>query len=456
MIAARRTRYSFALQHAVQRASELNCGLVVLEALRCDYPWASDRFHGFVVDGMRDNARALAPTGARYLPYLEPEPKAARGLIAALARHAALVVTDDFPCFFLPRMVAAAARQLDVRLEQVDGNGLYPLRATERLFTTAASFRRHLQKELLPHLVAFPAADPLAGVALAQCQLPAEIAARWPAADLAQRDLLSRLPIDHRVARCAMPGGANAATQRLRAFVESRLADYPEARNHPDLDGQSGLSPYLHFGHLSAHEVFNEVMDHVGWSLDRISPKASGSRNGWWGASPAAEALIDQLVTWRELGFNRCAHDENYAAYEALPPWALQTLAKHRDDPRPRLYDRAAFEHAQTADPLWNAAQRQLRQEGSIHNYLRMLWGKKILHWSPSPQDALATMIELNNKYALDGRNPNSYGGIFWVLGRFDRAWGPERAVFGKVRYMSSENTARKIKLKRYLERFAQ
>tara|TARA_B100001540_G_C15592395_1_gene544669 strand:- start:93 stop:620 length:528 start_codon:yes stop_codon:yes gene_type:complete len=170
--------------------------------------------------------------------------------------------------------------------------------------------------------------------------------------------------------------------------------------------------------------------------------------------SEPAEAFLDQLITWREIGFNRCANDPDYASFDTLPEWSLATLNEHRGDSRPYLYSVDEFEQAMTHDPLWNAAQNQLRLEGMIHNYLRMLWGKKILHWSESPEAALATMIELNNKYALDGRNPNSYSGIFWCLGRFDRAWGPERPIFGKVRYMTSENTARKYNVKSYIENY--
>ena len=150
-----------------------------------------------------------------------------------------------------------------------------------------------------------------------------------------------------------------------------------------------------------------------------------------------------------------CSRRSDFHKYESLPEWAQKTLAEHASDPRPYSYTLEEFESAETHDPLWNAAQIQLRREGRIHNYLRMLWGKKILEWSESPREALSIMIQLNNKYALDGRNPNSYSGIFWVLGRYDRAWGPERKIFGKIRFMSSDNTARKIKVKKYIEEYS-
>ncbi len=160
-------------------------------------------------------------------------------------------------------------------------------------------------------------------------------------------------------------------------------------------------------------------------------------------------------MTWRELGFNLCAKRADYDRYESLPLWCRTTLEEHAGDRRSPAYSLAEFETAATHDPLWNAAQVQLVREGRIHNYLRMVWGKKILEWSASPRAALEIMIELNNKYALDGRDPNSYSGIFWILGRYDRAWGPVRPVFGKIRYMSSENTARKVRVKDYVARYA-
>jgi deoxyribodipyrimidine photo-lyase len=168
-----------------------------------------------------------------------------------------------------------------------------------------------------------------------------------------------------------------------------------------------------------------------------------------------AEAYLDQLITWRELGFNMAWHRAGHAQFESLPGWALETLGQHEGDPRPHLYSHGEFAEARTHDPLWNAAQRQLLREGIIHNYLRMLWGKKILKWTANPREAARYMIELNDRYALDGRDPNSYSGIYWCLGRYDRPWGPERPVFGKIRYMTSANTARKLRVRDYMERFA-
>jgi deoxyribodipyrimidine photo-lyase len=430
MIAARRTGWNYGLQRAVEQARELRKPLVVLEALNVDYRWASDRFHRFVVDGMESNERRFRSTPALYHPYVEPAPGAGKGLLAALAARACLVVTDDYPCFMLPKLVAAAAAKLDVRLEKVDSNGLFPLRATERVFPTAFSFRRFLQKHLGPHLAEPPVADPLKGARLPRLRaLPREILRRWPATAFPLD--LSALPIDHGVPPTGLRGGETEARKALDRFLRGRLAMYAEDRNEPERDATSGLSPYLHFGHLSAHEIHARL------------PEAG-----------AAE-FRDQLVTWRELGFNLSSKRSDYDRYDSLPLWCRRTLEEHAGDRRSPTYSLAEFESAATHDPLWNAAQVQLVREGRIHNYLRMVWGKKILEWAASPREALDIMIELNNKYALDGRDPNSYSGIFWVLGRYDRAWGPVRPVFGKIRYMSSENTARKHRVKDYVARYA-
>jgi deoxyribodipyrimidine photo-lyase len=458
MVAFRRRRSNYALEHAANEARRLDKPLVILEALRLDYPWASDRLHRFVIDGMAVNRRDFAGAQVLYHPWIEREHGGGRGLIETLARDACLIVTDDYPCFFVPRAVAVAAGRVDVRLEAVDANGLLPLRAADRVFARAFDFRRFLQRELPAHLLEPPAADSLAALELPRLEaLPAEVSRRWPAAtadDLASPSL-GALPIDHAVAAVDdTRGGAKAAHAVLERFVDRSLDRYADGRLDLDDPVTSGLSPYLHFGHLGTHQVLAAVTEREGFDPSRLGGPAGGKARGWWGLSAPAEAFLDQLVTWRELGFNLNARVDDYDRYESLPEWARRTLREHEDDPRPYLYSPEQLEGADTHDPIWNAAQRELLETGRIHNYLRMLWGKKILEWSPSARDALDTMIRLNDKYALDGRDPNSYSGICWCLGRYDRAWGPERPIFGKVRYMSSESARRKLRMTRYLERF--
>jgi len=460
MIASRRLGWSFALDRAAGWARELGRPLVVLEPLRCGYRWANDRIHRFVLDGMAEHARRLAGSNVLYHPYVEPSPGAGQGLLAALARRACVVVTDDYPAFFLPRMVAAAARQVSVRMEAVDSNGLLPLRAADRVFPAAYPFRRFLQKELPRHLEDFPAEDPLEDLPPRLAALPEEVTRRWPAAPEAllrgERGGLAALPIDHEVAPVdGVRGGDEAAAAALDRFLDERLLSYGEGRNDPDEEVTSGLSPYLHFGHVSSHQLLAALAARERWTPERLGRATTGAKEGWWGMSPAAEKFLDEAVTWREVGYNMAWQREDFERYESLPEWAQATLAKHEKDPRPHLYEHADFEAARIEDEIWNAAQTQLLREGRIHNYLRMLWGKKVLHWSATPRQALASLIELNNRYALDGRDPNSYSGIFWCFGRYDRPWAPERPVFGVVRYMSSDSTRRKLRLRGYLGRYA-
>lgn len=454
-VANRRTRYNFALQHAVAMAVELGRPLVVLEPLRLGYAHASPRIHSFILDGMRETHAAYRAAGVTVHSYVESIAGQGHGLLAALAAEACLVVTDDSPQFFVPRMQAKAAQMLDVRLDAVDSVGLLPQSAAGRTFFSAHSLRSFLQVHLPPFLDAFPLAAPLGHLPpQPTVQLPAGVAARWPDAWTSGiGDRVGSLQFAASVPVVDLRGGQVTAGECLQAFIQ-RLQRYPEDRNHPDRQGPSGLSPYLHFGHISAHEVFAAVAHAEAWGPQLLRQPNRGAREGWWNMSPAAEAFVDQLVTWRELGHLEARFRENYSDFETLPAWALQTLSAHAADVRPTRYTLEQLELAMTHDLLWNAAQRQLTTTGVLHNYLRMLWGKKILEWTDSPPEALQTMLYLNDKYALDGRDPNSVSGIFWVLGRYDRAWGPERPIFGTIRYMSSDNTARKVELKRYLRTY--
>lgn len=460
MTAFRRPRWNFALQRAVDHARALDKPLIVFEPLRCDYPWASDRHHRFVIDGMAANQEAFKTSPVTYYPYVEPTKAAGKGLLEALARGACLVVADDYPCFFLPRMLDAAAAKLTCAMEAVDSNGLVPLRLTDRAYSRAVDFRRFLHDQLPGLIDEAPAEDPLLGAALPQLSnLPTEITRRWTPATATllagSPEPLAALPIDHTVrVVLGTPGGHHHASQRLARFVAEDLDAYG-SRSRDLLDPPySGLSPYLHFGHISTHEVLNLLLEREGWTPALIDRKKRSKNEGFWGISPPVESFLDELLTWRELGYNGAANMPNFTRYEGLPGWAQASLEKHTDDPREHLYDLATLEAAQTQDELWNATQRQLVETGVIHSYLRMLWGKKILEWTQNPRQAIDFMIELNNKYALDGRDPNSYSGIFWTLGRYDRAWGPERPIYGKIRYMSSESTRRKFSTPAYLSRY--
>lgn len=453
MIAHRRPHWNHALDRAIERAQELGRPLLVLEYLACGHQHACDRLHRLMIDGMVANQAAFAAGPVHYLPFVEAVVGEGAVLLRAVLAHACLVVTDEFPCFVHPRLVADLAAQAPVRVESVDANGLMPLRATPAASLRAVDFRRVLQRGLRPHLGHFPQAHPLRRLSLPRLAngiLP-------PPSDLAGllRGGLARLPIDHAVAPVSLRGGWKAARAGLRDFLDQRLRRYGEGRNDLVDGAASGLSPWLHLGHISAHEVVQAVWEREDWSPERLGEGARGAKAGWWGMSAPAEAFLDQVVTWRELGYHDCFHRPGYDRYESLPAWALASLDRHRGDLRRHLYTLEEFERGATHDPLWNAAQAQLRGEGVIHNYLRMLWGKKVIEWSPDPETAWAVLAQLNNRWAVDGCDPNSWTGIAWCFGRFDRPWPPEREVFGTIRWMSSDNTRRKMDVKPYLARWA-
>ena len=455
MIAARRTRWNFALQRAVQHCVELGKPLVILEPLDVDYPSANDRIHRFVLDGMAATAAVCSKSRAFYYPYVEPTPGHGSGLLKRLSQDACIIITDHYPAFFIPRLVTAAAKVSAVRVEAVDSNGLIPLAAHGRAFTSARSFRAFVQRELRSHLREFPEEQPLKSLPRRTARVDAGIVKRWPAASklLERKATLEHLPIDHDVPPAAASGGERTARLRLARFVTSQLGRYAAEHHDPDSDCTSRLSPYLHFGHISAHEVFSAVMTAERWTTRRLAARGGGARDGWWGVSENANVFLDQLTVWRELAFNGCEWVPDYTAYESLPEWARVTIEAHSSERR-LVYDFDTLDAASTADAVWNAAQRQLKAEGWFHGYLRMLWGKKLFEWAPDAPTALTWMEALMNRYSLDGRDPVSYASYGWVLGRYDRPW-PRRPIFGTLRYMSSESTRRKLRMKHFLARYS-
>jgi hypothetical protein len=224
------------------------------------------------------------------------------------------------------------------------------------------------------------------------------------------------------------PGREGRATRVLERFVANGLHGYATQRNK-SLKHLSALSPYLHFGQIGIHQVVSAIL----------------------GSDAPAEdidSFLEEAVIRRELSFNMCFYNPDYASLDALPQWAKNTLDKHRSDRRKPSYSFEELERAETYDDVWNLSQRQLLQTGAIHGYLRMLWGKKIIEWSETPEDAHRAMVRLHDRYALDGRDPNTHAGILWCFGKHDRPWAPERPIFGSIRWMSSDQTAKKVRLK--------
>ena len=458
MQASRRVEYNFALEYAVAVANQLQKPLLIYEGLNVDYPWACDRFHHFILEGMREHRDYFTQQdkkGVSYVPYVESDKGQGKGLIYALAEKACGIITDEYPVFIIREHNERVAKKLSIPFITIDTNGIIPLGITDKDPYSAYLFRKIMQKYVVDALSHPPMERPLDNLKdWGEFSLPEGFEERYKF-DQQHLDgldeFVSSLPIDHEVDKVDKIGTRAEAIDRMNHFVEFKLSRYEEDRNHPDRQGGSGLSPWLHFGKISSFEIVNKVLSKqpMNWSIDDSEPNG-GKNSGFFRGHSYVESFLDELITWREVGFQYAHHRPDYDRFESLPDWAKKTMNEHDQDPREYVYSLEELAHSKTHDPIWNAAQTELRSQGVMHNYLRMLWGKKIIEWTGSHKQALDVLIELNNRYALDGRDPNSYSGIFWCLGRFDRAW-QERSIFGKLRYMSSDSTSKKIKLKQYL-----
>ena len=470
MTAQRRVTWNPALEHAADLAEELGRPLLVVEPFSSGYSYASDRLVTFVAQGMLDNRQSFDGTGVRYIPWIETHRERGAGLLRRFSERACVVVIDDFPTGHPRYVMERAEKTLSTRLLAIDGCGVIPMSWTDKAPPLAHTFRRVVQRTVLEAITNGPKPNPLdsrSSVLWMQDEqynsliqdlrfemTPLEWLWRVAEGGKTGKEALEPLPIDHQVQPVVdRRGGSIEANRLLEVFINSRLDSYSDGRNNPSDSSTSRLSPWLHFGHISSLEVVHRVLKECQWDPSMTSEKVTGSRFGWWGLGEAPESFLDQIITWRDLGFHFAYHRPDYASIESIPEWAQMTLSNHANDPR-STYTFQELENANTHDEIWNAAQRELRETGIIHNYLRMLWGKRILEWAPDPVTASDWMVSLNDRWALDGRDPNSYTGIFWVLGRHDRAWGPERPIFGKVRFMSSANTARKLDLQGYLNQF--
>lgn len=422
------------LNVAVAQANRLRLPVLVYQGLRPDYPWASDRIHTFILESVADLAGDFAARGIQYAFHLQAErapalPRGAPSPLVALAERAAVVVTDYFPTFIVPRQIRGLRRRVDTPVVAVDSCTLVPMRYHSRAWPTARGIRPRLLEALPHYLHPVPDAEP---VVRRVVELPFE-PVRPTVATIP--GLVAACDIDHGVPPSpVIRGGRRAALARLGTFLRTGLARYAEDRGDPNVDATSRLSPYLHFGNLGINEVLLAARE----------------------AAPPAqyEKFQEEALIWRELAHNFVHHDPRHRTWEAVPAWARKELEDHADDRRPVLYGEEELEFARTHDDLWNAAQRSLLRDGELHNYVRMLWGKAVLQWTRTPQDALRILEHLNHKYALDGRDPNSYGGILWTFGKFDRPFY-RRPIYGTVRYQSLAAAARKFDVPAYVRRYS-
>ncbi|MGD9783021.1 MAG: deoxyribodipyrimidine photo-lyase [Kiritimatiellia bacterium] len=419
---AQRAEFNPALEYAVEQANALRLPVVAGFALAA-FPEANRRHYRFMLEGLRETQKRLAARGIGFCLRRGPPEE----IIPALAKNAALLVGDVGYLRVQRQWRDAVAKRVACPFVLVESDAVVPVAAASDHAEFAARTLRPKIHRLLGEFL-----QPLKPAKVA---VPfAESAKNMP--DLSDPDALCRaLGADDGVPPAALlVGGRTAAGKFLDRFVAHRLADYAAEAGDPVLDGCSHLSPYLHFGQISPLEIALRVQ------------KADAPR-------VASDAFLEQLIVRRELSLNFCWFNPAYDRYDVLPAWARKTLDLHRKDKREFSYARAQWEAGATHDPCWNAAQAEMVRSGQMHNYMRMYWGKKILEWSLTPEEAFETALYLNDKYELDGRDPNGFAGVAWCFGLHDRPW-TERPVFGNVRYMNANGLRRKFDIQAYLDRW--
>jgi deoxyribodipyrimidine photo-lyase len=420
---AQRAHWNHALEYAIEEANRLRLPLLACFGITQRFPGANLRHYAFMLDGLLEAGRDLERRGVRVVLRRHPPVRVA----AELAGRAAMVVTDRGYLRVQRQWRRRVARLAPCLLVQVETDVVVPVGAASQKEEYSAATLRPKVHALIDRFL-----EPVEAVHLQRDSL----SLRVPGLRADSREaLLERL----RVSRSAAPvssfrAGTTAAQHLLDRFIAERLPGYAERRNEPADDWVSHMSPYLHFGHVSPLYVALQVV--------RASARAAASK----------QAYLEELVVRRELSMNYCLHNPSYDAYEGLPDWARRTLRHHAADRRPYLYSFSELEKARTHDPYWNAAQQEMVATGKMHNYMRMYWGKKILEWSRSPREAFHTALTLNNRYELDGRDPNSFAGVAWCFGKHDRPWA-DAPVFGNVRRMSAAGLERKFDMTAYVAR---
>lgn len=428
----RRVESNHALAFAADLANQRGLPLLFYEGLTCTYGFSSDRFHTFLLEGVPETARRVAKLGIGYVFHLRKRRADPNDALYRLAANAAAVVTDDYPAFIAAQHNRSVPSRLEIPYYAVDSSCIVPMSHFAKQEYAAYTIRPKIHKVLADYLQPVPPIRMKRKWNLPVSSLHCEVTEENIPA------LVASCEIDHSIAPSAeFRGGRNEAERRLHRFLAQNLRRYAKTSNQPSEKSTSGMSPYLHFGHISSLEV-------------ALAAKQYADEHGL-----IAAEFLEELIVRRELAFNFARFGPTPDTLDALPDWARATLRKHDGDARAFVYTRDQFERAATHDALWNATQQEMLRDGKIHGYYRMYWGKKIIEWSPTHQDALDTMIYLHDKYALDGRDPNTYTNILWCFGLHDRPW-TERPVFGMIRYMSLDGMKRKTDVNAYINPIAQ
>ncbi|MBP1920237.1 deoxyribodipyrimidine photo-lyase [Youngiibacter multivorans] len=421
MQASQRTYMNHALEYAIGVANSLDKKLLVYFGLTDGYPEADRRHYSFMLQGLADVKRSLALRGIRMV-VLKGRPD--EGL-EALRHMTSIIVTDRGYLKVQREWRKIAAENSCCSMVEIESDVIVPVEITsEKEEFSAATIRRKLEREMSEYSVLLYESE---------CNLKSiDDKLDLDELDITDESILDSLNLPGiSIEVKGVTGGQERALKLLEEFVEEKLDTYGEGRNEPGSGNTSGLSPYMHFGQISPLQIYTRIFD---------------------SNSPGKAKFIDELVIRRELAINFVFYNKYYDSFQSLPDWARETLNKHLQDDREYLYDMSELEAGLTHDIYWNAAQNEMVLTGKMDGYMRMYWGKKILEWSKTPEEAFNIAIELNNRYSLDGRDPSSYAGVAWCFGKHDRPWG-ERSIFGNVRYMNDKGLRRKFDMARYIEK---
>ena len=419
MQASQRVEFNHALEYAISKANELSKPLVVYFGIAENYPEAYERHYYFMLEGLKEVQSSLRKKDIKMVVRPE-QPEIG---VPEMSKNACLVVVDRGYLRIQRAWRTHVAKQISCPLIQVETDVVVPVEeASPKEEYSAATFRPKIRKKLGYYLLPLQNCYPSIS----------SLGMNFDSFDIGDTEkAVSRLDIDSSVKKVDHPhGGTNEARKHFKDFLENKLEKYPVLRNDPTQNVLSDMSPYLHFGQISPLYIALKVSATNSFEKD---------------------AYLEELIVRRELAVNFVFYNQNCDSFDGLPEWAKKTLNEHSIDTRQYTYTLEELEDAKTNDPYWNAAQQEMKIKGKMHGYMRMYWGKKILEWSNTPQKAFQTALHLNNKYELDGRDPNGYAGVAWCFGKHDRAW-KERNVFGKVRYMNAKGLKRKFDADNYVE----
>ncbi len=452
-----------ALEYAVACANQVELPLLVCFGLTDSYPDANARHYRFLLDGLAETGRRLTDRGigfvvrrcgkeggvSRERSPRKPSVDGPHSIAIELSADASVLIVDTGYLVFQRKWRNELADSVECPVIEVESDVVVPvLTVSDKEEYAAATIRRKIYRRLNDFL----------------CRLEEvsinhrfdDDGVRGPDGSIDGEDwsdpsgLLEKLDLDRSVSPVdSVVGGTSAAFERLQTFIEKKLPEYGESRNDPSLDFQSGLSAYLHFGQISVVDIALAVLRDEA-AQDRFGVGADTGETPLSRLSESAQSFLEELIVRRELSMNFVTFNHSYDSPDCLPDWAKKTIADHAADERPVLYELDTLESAETHDPYWNAAQKEMIYFGAMKGYMRMYWGKKIIEWSPEVSEAYRRMIYLNNKYFLDGRDPNGYTGIAWCFGKHDRPW-QEREIFGKLRYMNARGLERKFDIASYV-----